>query len=103
MMLATSPDITALRKRLAAAKWRCEHATGPNHAYAGIVFDFPSPAIGARLLLSKLGPIPRGKSLDRINPCGPYSIDNLRYATPLLQVFNRRRKSSISHWINNHG
>jgi hypothetical protein len=91
-------DIMTLRKRLAAAKWRCEHGFGPNSAYAGIAFDFPSPAIGARLLLVKLGPIPPSKSLDRIDPRGPYSIDNLRYATPLLQVLNRRRKSSVSHW-----
>src|ERR1700730_6442732 len=29
--------LALLRKRLAAAKWRCEHATGPNRSYAGIV------------------------------------------------------------------
>jgi hypothetical protein len=92
-------ELIALRKRLSAAKWRCEHATGSNRTYAGITFDFPSPAIGARLLLIKLGPIPPGKSLDRIDPAGPYSIDNLRYASPLLQVLNRRRKSSVSHWM----
>src|ERR1700730_6314210 len=81
-------DITALRKRLSAAKWRCEHATEANRSYAGIAFEFPSPAIGARLLLGKLGPLPPGKSLDRIDPRGPYSLENLRYATPLLQVLN---------------
>ncbi len=101
-----SPDITILRKRLAAAKWRCEHAPG----YAHVSFDFASPAIGARQLLEKLGPIPPGKSLDRIDPHGPYSLDNLRYASPLLQVLNRRKKSSISsfrraaqNWLKDHG
>ena len=101
--LETPGCLAILRKRLAAAKWRCEHATGPNHAYAGIAFEFASPAIGARLLLAKLGPIPRGKSLDRIDPRGPYSIDNLRYASRLLQVLNRRTKSSVSHWTKYHG
>jgi hypothetical protein len=103
-------DIAVLRVRLAAAKWRCEHPTGPNRAYAGVTFEFASPAMGARLLLGKLGPIPPRMSLDRIDPRGPYSLDNLRYATPLLQVLNRRRKSSISltrtfgsHWTHGHG
>ena len=96
-------ELTVLRKRLSAAKWRCEHAWGDNHTYADITFEFSSPAIGARLLLTKLGPIPRGMSLDRIDPHGPYSIDNLRYATPLLQVLNRRTKSSVSHWTKYHG
>jgi hypothetical protein len=100
---AASPDITTLRNRLTAAKWRCDHATNHNRAYAGIAFEFPSPAIGARLLLATLGPIPPGTSLDRINPKGPYSIENLGYATPLLQVLNRRRKPSVSHWTKDHG
>jgi hypothetical protein len=63
-----------------------------------IAFEFASPAMGARLLLRKLGPISPGTSLDRVNPRGPYSLDNLRYASPLLQVLNRRRKSSISQF-----
>jgi len=67
-----------------------------------IAFEFVSPAAGARLLLNKLGPIPRGKSLDRIDPAGPYSLDNLRYATPLLQVLNRRTRSSV-RWMKNNG
>jgi hypothetical protein len=96
-------EITILRKRLAAAKWRCAHPQHGNRTYQGVAFDFPSPAIGARLLLGKLGPIPPGKSLDRINPKGPYSLDNLRYASPLLQVLNRRRKSTVSHWTKDHG
>jgi hypothetical protein len=95
--------LDVLRDRLAAAKWRCEHPTGPNRAYAGIAFEFSSPAAGARLLLDKLGPIPPRMSLDRIDPRGPYSLDNLRYASPLLQVLNRRRKSSVSHWTRAHG
>jgi len=102
-MTDASRDISTLRKRLAAAKHRCEHPIGHNHTYAGVAFDFPSPAIGARLLLAKLGPIPPGKSLDRIDPFGPYSLDNLRYASPLLQILNRRKKSSASHLVKDHG
>jgi hypothetical protein len=95
--------LNALRKRLAAAKWRCGHAAGSNRTYAGIAFEFASAAAGARLLLVKLGPIPPGMSIDRIDPRGPYSLGNLRYASPRLQVLNRRRKSSIAHWRKGHG
>jgi hypothetical protein len=28
-------------------------------------------------------------SLDRIDPRGPYSLDNIRYATPVEQTANR--------------
>jgi hypothetical protein len=38
-MSVKDPNIVSLRKRLAAAKWRCEHATGPNRAYAGVTFQ----------------------------------------------------------------
>jgi hypothetical protein len=31
----SGPPLELLRRRLAAAKWRCEHATGPNRSYAG--------------------------------------------------------------------
>lgn len=92
--LARDPDtaraIAKIRARLAAAKHRCEHPTGKNAAYRGVLFDFASPAEGARLLYSKYGPLPEGESLDRINPSGPYSLENLRYAGPTLQSVNRR-------------
>jgi hypothetical protein len=82
--------ITKIRERLAAAKYRCDHPTGKNTAYRGVLFDFASPAEGARLLYEKLGPMPAGASLDRIDPSGPYSLNNLRYASPTLQSVNRR-------------
>src|ERR1700676_4324579 len=82
--------IAKLRRGLAGAKYRCERATGKNAAYADVSFEFASPAEGARLLYEKLGPMPGGVSLDRIDPSGPYSLENLRYAGPALQSVNRR-------------
>jgi hypothetical protein len=81
--------LAVLTRRLAEARRRCEEPYGRNSAYAGVQFEFASPAEGAAALLGKLGPIPDGMSLDRINPRGPYSLDNLRYATPTLQSLNR--------------
>jgi hypothetical protein len=68
--------------------------------YRGIEFQFESPAIGARQLFEALGPIPfcaspgkpgcdRLMTLDRINPSGPYSLENLRYADARTQTRNR--------------
>jgi hypothetical protein len=59
--------------------------------YRGISFDFENPLIGARQLYEKLGPLPEGYSLDRIDPRGPYSLDNLKYSTPREQALNTRR------------
>ena len=83
-------DIAKIRRRLASAKNRCNHPTGKNAAYRGIAFDFASPAQGARLLYEKFGALAEGESLDRRNPTGPYSLENLRYARPTLQSVNRR-------------
>jgi hypothetical protein len=105
-MSAPLPPLTVLRRRLAGAKARCArdasaapagHSRGRSANYAHVAFEFSSPAEGARQLLAKLGPIPPGMSLDRVDPHGPYSLENLRYASPRLQVLNRRRKSSIKH------
>ena len=90
-MTDTAAEIAKLRRLLQDAKRRCEHSSGQNAAYANVNFEFVSPAEGARLLYEKLGPIPDGYSLDRIDPCGPYSLENLRYANPTLQSLNQRR------------
>jgi hypothetical protein len=71
-------SLRLIRARLTGAKYRCEHASGKNAAYRGVAFEFTSAAEGARLLYEKFGPIPPGASLDRIDPAGPYSLDNLR-------------------------
>jgi hypothetical protein len=81
--------LAVIKRRLIDACRRCSQPHGRNSAYAGVRFEFASPAEGAAALLCKLGPIPPGMSLDRIDPRGPYSLDNLRYATPTLQSLNR--------------
>jgi len=90
-----------IRARLGSAKHRCDHPTGKNAAYRGVLFDFASPAEGARLLYQKLGPLAERESLDRIDPFGPYSLENLRYARPALQSVNRR--VVLSGWRRRHG
>jgi hypothetical protein len=65
----------------------------PNLKIAVITVAYRStnPLIGARQLYEKLGPLPEGYSLDRIDPRGPYSLDNLKYSTPREQALNTRR------------
>jgi hypothetical protein len=92
--------IAKLRRGLAGARYRCEHPTGNNAAYAAVSFEFSTPAEGARLLYEKLGPLAEGESLDRIDPSGPYSLENLRYATPTLQSVNQRR--ILNGWRRHH-
>jgi hypothetical protein len=87
--LIRARDIAKIRRRLEGAKYRCEHPTGKNAAYAGVPFAFTSPAEGARLLYEKFGALAEGESLDRRDPTGPYSLENLRYARPTLQSVNR--------------
>ena len=84
-------EIARICRLLEGANRRCQSATGRNAAYADVSFEFSSPAEGARQLYEKPGPIPDGMSLDRIDPSGPYSLENLRYATPTLQSLNQRR------------
>jgi hypothetical protein len=81
--------LALLKRRLTDARRRCEEPYGRNSAYACVRFEFASPAEGAAALFDKLGPIPPGMTLDRIEPRGPYSLANLRYATPTMQSLNR--------------
>jgi hypothetical protein len=82
-----------IASRLRGAKARCGPKVKPDDRrhYRGISFDFENPLIGARQLYEKLGPLPEGYSLDRIDPRGPYSLDNLKYSTPREQALNTRR------------
>jgi hypothetical protein len=88
--LEEKQHLARLKKLLRGAEQRCNRP-GPRDRghYAHVAFKFPSPIIGARQLLEKLGPIPVGMSLDRSDPRGPYSFDNVRYATPAQQTANR--------------
>jgi hypothetical protein len=81
--------IAVIKRRLAGARQRCEAPGDRDAAYAGVRFEFSSPAEGAAALFDKLGPIPPGMTLDRSDPRGPYSLGNLRYATPTMQSLNR--------------
>ena len=84
-------EIERIAKRLREAKRRCgPKARGSDRwHYRDVIFEFASPLDGAKRLFQKLGPLPLGMSLDRIDPAGPYSLENIRYATPDEQTANR--------------
>lgn len=62
--------IERIASRLRGAKPRCGPKAKPDDRrhYGGISFDFENPLIGARQLYEKLGQLPEGYSLDRIDP-----------------------------------
>ncbi len=85
-------EIARIERRLREAKRRCEKPRprdGAGYHSPAVTFDFESPAIGARQLFERLGPIPPGMSLDRRNPWLGYSLNNLRYADPSTQRRNQ--------------
>lgn len=64
-----------------------------NYGGRGIEFRFDS----FDKFLSELGSRPSSRhSIDRINNDGHYEIGNVRWATPLQQRHNRRRREAIS-------
>jgi hypothetical protein len=97
-------EIGRLARALSGAKQRINNPKMPGDAcYAGIGYDLPEPPmLAATTLYEALGPLPDGKSLDRVDPNGNYALGNIRYATPAEQTANRRplvgRAASDEDW-----
>jgi hypothetical protein len=85
-------DLRRLARALSGVKRRINNPKVPNDiCYAGIAYRLPDPPrIAARILYEVLGPLPPGKTLDRINSKGDYALGNIRYATPREQTANRQ-------------
>lgn len=87
---------TPMYNRWSAIKKRCfkpKHKAFGNYGGRGIamypawVNDYEA---FASYVATALGPRPQRMSLDRINNDGHYEHGNLRWATPLMQLTNRR-------------
>jgi hypothetical protein len=85
-------EIRRIARLLYGVKQRC----GPNAKgsdrwiYRDVAYALPDPPrVAAKLIFDALGPIPPAMSLDRIDPRGPYSLENLRSATATEQTANR--------------
>jgi hypothetical protein len=89
--LSGSPEAQAA----ANAKDRCrnrDNSSFTNYGGRGIEYRLPeSPSEAAVVLLTALGPRPKGFSLDRVNNDWHYEIGNLRWATWSQQRRNQRR------------
>jgi hypothetical protein len=75
------------------AKQRCRdprHENYPKYGAKGVKFLFTSFA----QFYAELGERPDGLTLDRIKPEGNYEPGNVRWATPIQQRHNRRKKAA---------
>lgn len=90
----------ALLKVCDAAQQRC---TNPNNSHyssyggRGIEFRFTTALDAAQKIVDALGPPPKGMELDRQDNHGHYVIGNLRWATRLEQVQNRRNTQWVTY------
>lgn len=87
-------NVRRLRGILTSAKQRCENPNDmahPNYGGRGIRFGFASVYDAVVYCLTELGPIPAGKSIDRIDNEVGYEPGNIRWATPAEQARNKRQ------------
>lgn len=86
-------SVRRLRRALVGARQRCENSQSmgyQNYGGRGIRFGFPGVYTAVLYCLTALGPIPAGKSIDRIDNERGYEPGNIRWATALEQARNKR-------------
>lgn len=89
-----SAEHKRIRKNANSAKHRCTCSRTPafkHYGGRGIEFRFATPEAFTRWVLDNLGPRPSlDHSIDRIDNDGHYEAGNLRWATKVEQMNNRR-------------
>lgn len=86
--------VRRLRRLLAGARQRCENPQNMayrNYGERGIRFGFAGVYEAVVYCLTELGPIPDGRSIDRIDNERGYGPGNIRWATAAEQARNRRQ------------
>jgi hypothetical protein len=87
-------SVRRLRRMLAGARQRCQNPNNlaySNYGGRGITFGFPGVYEAVVYCLSALGPIPTGRSTDRIDNERGYEPGNIRWATAAEQARNKRQ------------